>query len=97
MGTDLSSRQLEAIQSASDELDLLFEPPYTFPPSGTDAAYQAWHTGRVRTRAIAANSYMRKALRALGTTELTPNQCYGEEAKRRASRRLRRRIKIEHR
>jgi hypothetical protein len=89
----LKPDQLEAIQRASDKLNQLFYPGYSAPPSGTDAAYRAWYHGRVKVRAIIANTYMHEALSALGTKELEPEKCAGREKKARL-RRARRRSAI---
>jgi hypothetical protein len=75
----LRTDQLEAIQRASDKLNQLFYPGYSAPPSGTEAAYRAWYHGRVKLRAIIANTYMHEALSALGTRELEPEKCAGRE------------------
>jgi len=89
----LKPDQLEAIQRASDKLNQLFYPGYSAPPSGTDAAYRAWYHGRVKLRAIIANTYMHEALSALGTKELEPEKCAGREKKARR-RRARQRLGI---
>jgi hypothetical protein len=84
LSATMTATQLAAVQEASYELDRLFPPGYTAPPSGSDAAYHAWDLDhRLQSRAARANGLLRAALKALGGRESHPDICYGERRKAR--------------
>lgn len=89
LGAVLKGPQLKSVQEASDQLDRLFEPKYSAPLAGTEAAYRAWSTSYVlQGRATRARGLLRAAVKALGGQEPGTDPCYGRERKARAAHRL---------